>query len=231
MSEIDRIRAAYARRDKRGLDERYSLLGTANLYLFQQRERALLSLLRRHAPTSLAGLRVLDIGCGGGEVLNDFVRYGADPSMLAGIDLLAERIGRARRRNPAIAYFVGDAEALPYRDGAFDVALQFTLLSSVLDRETRRRIAAETMRVLRPGGILVWYDFIWDPTNPDVRGVRLGEIRSLYPDCRLDVRRATLAPPLSRRVARVSWALCRLLEAIPFLRSHYLVAIRREAAP
>jgi ubiquinone/menaquinone biosynthesis C-methylase UbiE len=229
LSEIDRIRAAYTRRAEQRLDERYSLLDPANLYLFQRREQALLSMLRRQGLTSLAGLRILDVGCGSGEVLNDFVRYGADPALLAGVDLLEERIERARRRNPAIAYLVGNAESLPCRDGAFDVALQFTLLSSVLDARTRRRIAGETLRVLAPDGLLIWYDFIWNPTNRDVRGIRLGEIRELYPGCSFDVRRITLAPPLLRRLAPVSPALCRLLEAVPFLRSHYLVAIQKES--
>lgn len=100
-------------------------------------------------------------------------------------------------------------------------------MSSVLDGETRRRIAAETLRILRPGGLLVWYDFIWNPLNRDVRGLRLGEIRALYPGCALDVRRVTLAPPLLRPLARLSMRLCRVVEAVPFLRSHYLIGVRK----
>lgn len=227
MSEIERIRAAYARRAAAGLDERYSLTDPANRYLFQRREQALLALLRRQGVAQLAGLRILDIGCGSGEVLDGLVRYGADPLLLAGVDLLEERIERARGRNPSVSFAVGNAAALPYRDAVFDVALQFTLMSSVLDGETRRRIAAETLRVLRPGGLLIWYDFIWNPTNRDVRGIRLGEVRRLYPGCRLDVRRVTLAPPLLRPLARISVKLCRVVEAAPFLRSHYLIGVRK----
>lgn len=227
LKEIQRLRDAYARRAERGLDSRYSLTDPANLYLFQSRERALLSALRRHRVTSLDSLRILDIGCGSGEMLADFARYGGTRSLMCGIDLLDERVRRAQQRNPQAAIMVGNAATLPYDDASFDVALQFTLMSSVLDMDMRRQIALEALRVLRPSGMVVWYDFIWNPMNRDVRGVGLSEVRRLYTGCDLDPRRVTLAPPLLRGIAPVSLTLCRLLEAIPLLRSHYLIIIQR----
>jgi len=226
--EAERVRAAYARRAARGDDERYSLLNPANLYMYQRRERALLSMLRRHGLAPLAGRRIVDVGCGSGGLLADFLRYGARAEDLAGADLLAERIESARRRFPAIAFAVADASALPYAGASFDVALQFTLLSSVRDRAMRESIAAETLRVLRPGGALVWYDFIWNPLNRDVRGIGLRELRRLYAGCAIDARRGTLAPPISRRLSRGSWTVCRLLEAAaPWLCSHYLAVVEK----
>ena len=227
MSEPERIREAYARRAQRGLDNRYSLADPANLYLFQRRERALLGLLRRRGLLPLADTKIIDVGCGTGELLASFVRYGASPNDLAGVDLLEERIATACGRYPSIDFRAGDAQRLPFDDESFDIALQFTLLSSVLDEEVRRNIAAETLRVLRPGGIIVWYDFIWNPANRDTRGIALGELRELYRGCPIDARRVTLAPPISRRLAPFSWTLCRLLEAAPFLCSHYLAAVEK----
>lgn len=229
MGEIERIRHAYADRARRQLDGRYSLLDPANLYLFQRRERALLHLVRRRGLLPLAGRRVLDVGCGSGEVLHDFVRYGADPALAAGIDLSPERVKTAGTRLPSAAIAIGNAAALPVEAATFDIALQFTLMSSVLDHSTRGEIARETMRILRPGGTVIWYDFTWNPGNRDVRGVPLGELRRLYPGCEIDVSRVTLAPPLSRRIARMSWTLCRLLEVLPPLRSHLLAAITKPA--
>lgn len=228
MSEIERIREAYGRRAEAGADGRYSLLDPANLYLYQRRDRVMLAMLRRHGFAPITGLRVVDVGCGDGGLLRDFVRYGAEPRDLSGIDLLPERIDTARRLSPAIYYSASNVESLPYPDNAFDLALQFTLMSSVLDDEMRRAIASETLRVLRPGGAIVWYDFIWNPRNADVRGIGLREIRALYGGCRVDARRVTLAPPVSRRLARVSWTACRLLELAPFLCSHYLAVIQKE---
>jgi hypothetical protein len=81
------------------------------------------------------------------------------------------------------------------------------------------------MRVLRPGGVLVYYDFIWNPGNRDTRGLRLGDLHSLYPRCAVDARRVTLAPPITRVAARLSVRLCALLERVPVLRTHYLATI------
>jgi SAM-dependent methyltransferase len=224
--EVERIRDAYAARAARGADERYALHDPANLYLFQRRERALLDLLRRHALTPLDDKRVLDIGCGNGEVLRDFVRYGARPELLCGVDLLPERVAAARERSArGVQFSLGDAADLPYPAGSFDLALMFTVLSSILDNATRRRAADEAMRVLRPGGTLITYDFTWNPTNRDVRGIGRRELRALFAGCAVDARRVTLAPPISRRLACHSWALASACEALPFLRSHLLTAI------
>jgi ubiquinone/menaquinone biosynthesis C-methylase UbiE len=228
--EIERIRDAYAERARRGADDRYGLHEQANLFLFQRRERALIDLLRRHRLMPLDDKRVLDIGCGNGEVLRDFVRYGARPELLGGIDLLPERIDVARERSaPGVQFSLGDATDLPYPADHFDIALMFTVLSSILDEGVRGAVAAEALRVLRPGGTLLVYDFIWNPRNRDVRGVGKRELRSLFARCQIDARRVTLAPPISRRVARVSWAVASTLESLPFLRSHVLAAIRRPA--
>jgi ubiquinone/menaquinone biosynthesis C-methylase UbiE len=199
----------------------------ANLFLFQRRERALLDLLRRESLLPLADKRVLDIGCGTGDVLRDFVRYGADPAMLHGVDLLDGRIDAARERSPlGVTFSLGDAEDLPYPAAHFDIGVMFTVLSSILDDGVRRRVAAEALRVMRPGGALIVYDFTWNPTNRDVRGIRRADLRALFPGCRIDARRVTLAPPISRRVARISWPLASALEALPFLRSHLLATVR-----
>jgi SAM-dependent methyltransferase len=227
VRETGRIRDAYRRREERAADDRYELTSAANRYLYAKREEAVLALLRRHGLLPLAGRRIIDIGCGSGGVLDDFVRWGAEPSLVAGLDLLPERLASARERVAGAGFVHGDAASLPWRDGSFDVALQFTLMTSVLDEGVRRAIAAETLRVLQPGGMLIWYDFIWNPGNRDTRGIRLGELRALYEGCAVDARRVTLAPPISRRLASVSIGLCRALEGAPFLRSHYLAAIRK----
>ena len=227
MRETERIRDAYTRRTERGADERYSLDDPANRYLFEGRERDLVALLDRHALLPLSGREIIDVGCGNGALLRDLVRLGADAERCHGLDLLPERIDGARERDSRMDLRAGDASSLPYPDATFDIALQFTLLSSVLDRAMRRAIATETVRVLRPSGVLIWYDFVWNPGNRDTRGIGLAELRRLYPDCSIDARRVTLAPPITRRLARLSPHACRALEAIPRLRSHIMAAVQK----
>jgi len=58
------------------------------------------------------------------------------------------------------------------------------------------------------------------------------EIKRLFPNCCYEFHRITLAPPITRKLAPVSWGLCLFFESlkifniIPFGDTHYLVAIR-----
>ena len=226
VSEAERVRAAYARRPSAAEDQRYSWLQTGHLFLMQQRERAILRAFVRHG-LNLAELRILEVGCGNANGLRDLLRWGACPERLFGIDLLAGRLREGRRKGPPSAALVcASAEGLPFPSGSFDLVLQSTMFTSVLDQATRRRMASEMLRVVRPQGRLLWYDYhVNNPSNPDVRGVTRGEIRGLFPGCQIDLERVTLAPPIARRLARVSWVLCTLLESLPWLRTHYLAVI------
>ena len=111
-----------------------------------------------------------------------------------------------------------------------------TAISSILDSEIRRNICADMLRVLRspdpasgkPGGLILWYDFWLNPTNPQTRGVRFlltiyhlpfTIYCSLFPNCHYEFHRITLAPPLARRVVPVSWILAYGLERLKIFNS------------
>ncbi len=66
-----------------------------------------------------------------------------------------------------------------------------------------------------------------NPRNPDVRGVKKSEISFLFPGCTIDIKRVTLAPPISRILAPYSWMACYLLEKLKLLNTHYLGIIRK----
>jgi hypothetical protein len=92
----------------------------------------------------------------------------------------------------------------------------------------RKEVAGEIVRVLRPGGAVLWYDFRVDnPANPNVRGISRSSIRALFPELRYHLRSLTLIPPLARRVVPVSWTLAIVLERLPFLRSHILGVLEK----
>ena len=231
MRELDRVREVYAERDRRrGLAARYDPLDPANLLLVQERERAVAVLLRCYGLVPLGEKRVLEVGCGTGGELRRFVGYGARPCNLHGIDLLPGYVESGKETSPTLHLVCGSADNLPYPDAWFDLVMQFTMFTSILDDAVRRRAAEEMLRVLKPSGVILWYDFWVNPINPDVRAIGLREIRALFPGCRLDARRVTLAPPLARRLARRLWWACELLGALPCLRTHYLVAIAKNDA-
>jgi SAM-dependent methyltransferase len=225
--EAARIRAAYKRRARRGADARYSLMEPAHLFHAQSLDRALVRALRHEGIRTLAGLRILDAGCGGGSWLAGLTRFGAEPDLLTGVDLRAEALPRAPS---GLQLGVASADQLPFATSSFDLVCQLTMMSSVLDRGMRHRIAAELTRVLRPGGILLWYDFTVNPFNRDVAGVPLRQLIALFPGAALRVERTTLAPPLTRLVAPRSWLSCALLESVPWLRTHLIATIRPNGA-
>ena len=226
--EADRIVAAYERRAQLGLDDRYAYWEPDNLFTYQSRERAFLKALRGANMLPLSGRRVLDTGCGDGSVLRDLLRYGADAGNLHGIDLLPERVARARQLTPGASIEVGDAQRLGFDDASVDLVLAFTLLSSVTDAAARQRVVSQVVRVTKPGGLVVVYDFWVNPLNRDVKPLRRDDLQALFGGREVRFHSTTLAPPLTRLLLKApgGWLAATLLEVIPFLRTHYVAAIR-----
>jgi SAM-dependent methyltransferase len=247
-AELERIRTAYEVRDSppegRGASAPASPWSGAGYRFYMQRlEWDLLAALGR-AGVSPAGARVLEVGCGSGYFLNRLTEYGAAQG--AGIDLMEDRIAQARERYPRLELTAGDASELPWEDGSFDLVTHFTCLSSILDPGLRADIAGEMWRVTRPGGLVVSYDMRgtpWPlralgalragrstaavpgtPTTP----IELGELRRLWPGGELRARAVTLAPALWPLAERGRW-LASLAAAVPVLRTHLLVTVRKPA--
>jgi SAM-dependent methyltransferase len=224
--ELTRIRAEYDRRRREIPAGFYALSRPANLFIRHGQERALLAGLDGAGFVPLGERRVLEVGVGDGQWLETFLRFGARMEHLAGIDLDADAIATTRARYPSADLRAGDAAALPWASGSFDVVFQSTVFTSILDEGSRRAVAAEMTRVLRPGGLVVWYDFVYDnPRNHNVRGVKPHEIRALFPGMRAAFQRATLAPPLARWIAPRSWALATVLESARLLNTHCLAVL------
>lgn len=118
--------------------------------------------LARQAGTAAAGLRVLDIGCGGGFLAEEFAALGC---RVTGVDPSPVSVGAARAhaagRGLRIGYLVGAGEDLPAADAAFGVACCCDVLEHVSDVD---RVLGETARVLRPGGL-----FLFDTVNRTVK--------------------------------------------------------------
>ncbi|CAD5372626.1 Methyltransferase domain-containing protein [Rubrivivax sp. A210] len=224
MSAHDETRAVAERYGRRAPGDRYHPLQAAVWQERQGRQRALIDLLRRHAPGPVAGLRVLEVGCGHGDNLLELLQLGFQPENLVGNELLPARAAAARQRLPAAtAVLEGDALAQALAPGSFDIVLQSTVFSSLLDDAFQQRLAAQMWQWLKPGGAVLWYDFtVNNPRNPDVRGVSLARVQALFPQAQASCRRVTLAPPLARALGRWHPALIPLFNTLPFLRTHLL---------
>ena len=231
MSESDEIQNI-AKRYERRVNipaNRYSRLNQAVNAMTQERQTALIQLFSSQGINDLSDLTVLEVGCGSGANLLELVQFGAEPENLAGNELLADRLMAARRRLPqAIQLFAGDAAQLPLPDASFDIVYQSTVFSSILDDDLQTSLAHKMWNMVRPGGGILWYDFIFDnPRNPDVRGVKVSRIRELFPDGDILIKKVTLAPPITRCVVPIHPALYGALNFFPFLRTHVLCYIKK----
>ncbi len=209
---------------------RYDPLEPAVYMAVQERERALIRLIREVGLAPVVDRRVLEIGCGSGGNLLQLLRLGFSPTNLEGNELLPERVTLTRKYLPeAVKIYQGDALALDLPDAAYDIVYQSTVFTSLLDEAFQARLAEQMWRWLKPGGGALWYDFTFDnPNNPDVRGVKLGRIRALFPESTVYARKVTLAPPISRRVTRVHPVLYTVFNMLPFLRTHILCWIGKK---
>jgi len=85
----------------------------------------------------------------------------------------------------------------------------------VLNPNLRQLIASEMLRVVKADGIILWYDFYMNnPWNPDVQGMKRREIFRLFPGCKIELRRISLAPPLCRFLVPYSWLTSYILERL-----------------
>jgi len=218
----------YAKRQ--GDELRYSWFSPGHLFLLQERERRLLALLKQHGFAQLDTKKILEIGCGTGYWLREFIKWGARPENVVGVDLLPDRVAEAKQLCPtAVTVQCGSAAQLAFFDATFDLVLQSTVFTSVLDSGMKQQIASEMLRIVKGDGLILWYDYHVDnPWNPDVRGVKKQEVYQLFPGCRIELQRVTLAPPLARWLAPRSWLTAHLLEKIPFLCTHYFGVLRKQ---
>lgn len=124
------------------------------------------------------GARVADLGCGSGAFTEELRKAGYSA---VGLDISPKLIAVGREKYPRLELIEGDVEALPFESGGFDGILLSGLVHHLPDA---RRCAAETFRVLRPGGSFVAFDpnrmnpFMWlyrDRSSPFYSSVGVTE--------------------------------------------------------
>jgi ubiquinone/menaquinone biosynthesis C-methylase UbiE len=115
-----------------------------------------------------SGQRVLDVGCGTGNLLRatgkrhrDVELFGVDPDL----KMLARAERKLRRAELRVKLDKGFAQELPFPDASFDVVFSSLMLHH-LDTPSKDEMLTEVRRVLRPGGVLVLADAVFHDHGP-----------------------------------------------------------------
>jgi demethylmenaquinone methyltransferase/2-methoxy-6-polyprenyl-1,4-benzoquinol methylase/phosphoethanolamine N-methyltransferase len=114
------------------------------------------------------GDKVLDVGCGTGNLTLTARGYTRAPGSVYGIDASPEMIRtaqeKARRTGSDVTFEVGLIEKIPYPESTFDVVISRLMVHHLPD-DLKRQAFAEVLRVLKPGGLFFIADFN-RPDNP-----------------------------------------------------------------
>lgn len=130
--------------------------------------------------------RVLDIGCGGGQLMRDLALAVAPSGRAVGIDVSDDQLEAARTLcadAPCAEFFNADVCELAWEDGFFDAASSIQTLEYVADVD---RALKEVRRVLRLGGRVAFISVLWDAyqfhgAEPDLNGRVLDAFRAHCP--------------------------------------------------
>jgi 2-polyprenyl-3-methyl-5-hydroxy-6-metoxy-1,4-benzoquinol methylase len=222
MSEVDNIRERYTKRaNAPAVNEGNSSFIRC---VVEEREARYAKLLGEKF-SDLSSLRVMEVGAGQGGNLQFFHRLGIPWENIYANELMEDRGEKLKRDYPSVHAEIGNALELGYKDH-FDVVFQSTVFTSILDAGFKQKLAAKMMDMVKPGGIVLWYDFRFDnPRNKDVKGIKKEEIHALFPGRRIETQLVTLAPPIGRRIG----SMYKLVNSLfPFLRSHIIAVIHKD---
>lgn len=138
--------------------------------------------LTKHYGQELSQVHLLDVGCGGGVLTEEFASMGCQA---AGIDISPRSIAVARahaeQSGLSIDYRVGDAASLPFEPETFDAVSCCDMLEHVPDWE---KVVAEAARVLKPGGLFFFDTINRTPRSNAVmiQGLQVSPLTKLMPD-------------------------------------------------
>lgn len=153
------VRKYYASRDQANQYEmQWGYVNpVAGAYWRLRDELAFKVILAKFDPLSRP-VRVLEIGSGHGHELAKFGLLGILPAALFGVDLIGDRVRRAKESYPHIAFSEQDATHLEFPEASFDIVFQYTCVMHADCRETQAKICSEMIRILKPGGMILWWD-------------------------------------------------------------------------
>ncbi|MFK0693061.1 class I SAM-dependent methyltransferase [Mesorhizobium sp. IMUNJ 23033] len=149
----------------------------------------------RSVRSSIAGLKILDIGCGTGNFAGQVAAEGAEA---VGVDPGVDAIRAAMEAVPQAKFFEGVAEALPFDNATFDIGIMINALHHVPEMAMQAALG-EAARVIRPDGVVIIIEPL--PTGNFFSALRLIEDETVV---RQAAQRAIETATLSGVLVRVA---------------------------
>lgn len=224
MNEIDKIKERYEARQTPELTSKYSNELNYNKCIVKEREATYYFAIKQKFQHT-HNLSLLEIGAGSGGNISGFLKMGFKLKNLVANELLDDRVEALKNNFPELEIYPGNVLEANFNQ-QFDVVFQSTVFTSILDKALKQQIADKMYELVKPNGIILWYDFIYDnPNNKDVKGVSKQEIKQLFEKAsKITFKKVTLAPPIGRRVGKLYGILNGMF---PFLRSHVVAVIEK----
>lgn len=127
---------------------------------YKVRRKMILDMVRAHFP-GRHDLKILDVGCGTGGLMNELVSFGE----ITGVDVSEKALNFCRSRGITNVH-VGSGTHIPFPDNSFDLVLTLDVIEHI---EDDRAAIAEIHRVLKPGGVSIVFVpafmFLWGITD------------------------------------------------------------------
>jgi len=165
-------------------------------------EKAFVSALRavKRNPSEMS---VLNVGCGTGADLFYLLRIGCRPGNITAVDVQKERLDSARSIYSTVNFVCCDASKMTFPDATFDLLFESTMFSTLPDEIVSSEIAAEMVRVCKPGGYLLLLDWrIQKPYDTSYRALTKRRLSKLFElDSKTEivgVYPGALVPPVGR---------------------------------
>lgn len=177
--------------------------------------------------------KVLDVGCGAGGSIINFLKLGFNPSKIYGIDILENRISSAQKQFQNINWICADASNMNFSDNEFDIVFESTMFVSLVDENLSKKIANEMIRVIKPGGYIILVDWRYSKPNEHnykalskKRVLKLFSVGERTTFC--GTFKGALVPPVGRFLSKYFPFLYFLLQfCFPFLVGQVAIVLRK----
>ncbi len=226
-SELDRLKNVYKEREN--INSKYNPVLPENYYLINSREKVFIKSLYKYFGTDFSHLKVLDLGFGSGIDIFTLIKSGFKIENISGVEVIEERFNKMQISIPNLNLKFNSGFNIPFENENFDLIVQSTVFSSILNSDSRKQLSDEMIRVLKPQGKIFFYDLKYNnPWNKNIIKIDKKEIMRLF-DKNFKSHSVTLNPIVVRKIAKYSIILCEILEKCPLFCSHYYTIISRES--